>query len=143
MNAETRDLGKDKATSIGEIGSGGGIERVSETNFMKGLSEEKFMNQILTIRVAANREKGSLLYVNPGVNGVHQPIIRGVESRVKRKYVEVLARATYTTYDQVKNPMNPADIKMVPNKVLNDPFEVLHDPSKNGREWLNSILRAA
>ena len=143
MRAETSDLGKEKNIPIGEIGDLGGIEPVSENDFMKGIGEKRFMNQLLTIRVARKSEKGSLPYVNPGVNGVNQLILRGYDSVVKRKYVEALARSTYTEYTQQKNPLNPADIRMVPHKVLNDPFEVLKDPSKYGREWLESILKAA
>jgi hypothetical protein len=72
---------------------------------------------------------------------LNQPIIRGRQQKVKRKYVEALARCRVTKYEQqVMDPMRPENIQMVERTALSYPFAVIEDPHPNGRAWLESIL---
>lgn len=134
-------LTQKRPLGLSEIGDPGPIERVSESDFIEVAKTEKFMNDILTIIVHESVEDGSLEIITPSVNGVNQPIIRGIESNVKRKYVETLARSRMTKYVQkTPDPSRPDNIQMVERTSLTYPFSVLHDPHPNGRAWLKAIL---
>lgn len=135
-------IGQETAVHIGELSAHEqGIEPVSENDFTEAAEREKFMRDILTVHVHPDQTDGSLDVITVPVNGTNQNIIRGREQKVKRKYVEALARTRLTGYDQlVQNPSEPANIQMVPRTTLAYPFSVIHDPAPNGREWLQAIL---
>jgi len=134
-------LAQGKSMSLGEIGDPGPIEKVAENDFIKSAQLEAFMQEVLTILVHPSSEEGALDIAPPQVNGLNQPIIRGVESKVKRKYVEALARCRVTKYEQrVQNASRPENIQMVEKCTLSYPFAVLHDPNPNGRAWLEAIM---
>ena len=144
-NVVNENLPKEADVSIGEIGKGSGIEKISETDYVGKSKLAAFMEELLTIKVHQKSEKGVFEFVNPAVNGINQPIFRDVEVKVKRKYVEALARARVTTYEQITpDPSKPANIQMRPKTVICDPFTVIYDPSgKKGKEWLLSITQQA
>jgi hypothetical protein len=74
-------------------------------------------------------------------NGTNQPIMRGVPTRVRRKYVEILARMKETKYSQVtRNPAAPDQIDMIARHGLAYPFELLNDANPRGRAWLQNVL---
>jgi len=133
-------LSKDRVMEQSEIGASPPIEKVSENDFIKKAELEVFMNDILTIVVHPSQEEGALDFAPPQVNGVNQPILRGVNSQVKRKYVEALARCRTTKYvQQVIDPSRPENIQMKEMTTLTYPFAVLDDPSPIGRKWLDAI----
>ena len=75
-----------------------------------------------------------------------QRFIRGQKQTVKRKFVEVLARARDVTYDQdigVDRSTGEAVQRMIPRIGLKYPFDVLEDPSPQGRAWLQALLQDA
>lgn len=75
-------------------------------------------------------------------DGRSQFFIRGEEQKVKRKFVEVLARAKRTTYTQVKTKDAEGNefYKNIPHTALRYPFAVIQDPNPRGRDWLKAIL---
>jgi len=87
---------------LDELNIAGGIEQVSEFDLKYIADMEKFMNERLVILVFPDRSEGALRVIRPEVNGLCQPILRGVKTKVKRKYVEALARTISTAYDQVQ-----------------------------------------
>lgn len=102
---------------------------------------EAFMDDRIVIRVAESSIEGENEVIVPNVNTVNQPIIRGREQTVKRRFVEALARCRVTTYEQrVPDLSNPANIQMVPKVILRYPFSVIKDPNPLGKEWLDQIL---
>lgn len=101
---------------------------------------EAFMNEIVVIRLHTDAREGTLQVETPSVNGMNQPIVRGVATPVKRKYVEALARAKQQSYRQEINQMAPDDIKMIPQTTHYCGFEVLQDKNPRGRAWLDEIL---
>ena len=138
---EASDIAQGETIPVEEIGNHDGIQPVAENDFNKQIETETFMNQLLTIVVADSPFKNSQKVVTPTVNGVNQPIIRGVKTKIKRKYVEALARCRETNYDQVvPDPNRPHVMYMKPRTVMKDPFTVYEDPHPNGREWLQAIL---
>ena len=127
--------GPDK--TLGEVGEGKGIEKAQETDILT----EAFMNDILTVVVWEDNRPGSNPVVVPNVNGTNQPIIRGLRQKIKRKYVEILARSRITNYEQeTPDPSKPENITMKDITALTYPFSVEHDPHPDGRVWLQSIL---
>ena len=142
--AVTEKLSKGRSTPLGEIGEGEPIEVMAEQDIVRVTDQEKFANDILSIRVHPDSSEGALPVICPSVNALNQPIIRGVVSNVKRKYVEALARCRITQYQQrVPDAARPENIQMDEVTVIAYPFVVLHDPHPNGREWLESILAQA
>ncbi len=117
-----------------------GIDPVAANDLVPQAELESFMNQILTIYIhpSSNKEENPVLI--PSVNGVNQPVIRGQSSKVKRKFVEALARNRHTGYEQKIDALNPENYTMIPCMVVKDPFTVQHDPSPRGPEWLRQIL---
>jgi hypothetical protein len=72
---------------------------------------------------------------------MNQPIIRGVPTDVKRKYVEILARMKETRYSQhTNNPSAPDQIEMRARHGLSYPFDLVEDKNPRGRAWLNHVL---
>lgn len=99
------------------------------------------MNEYVVIYVHPDAGEGRLNYVCPNVSGMNQLILRGVEQKVKRKYVEVLARSRITDYAPMQpNYRKPEDMAMVPMTNLTAQFEVRGD-SERGQRWLKAILR--
>ena len=140
----TEKLSQAEPIALGEIGESQPIEVMSDSERISNEYAERraFMNQILTIVVHPSNEPGSYTVITPSVNGVSQPIIRGIESKVKRKYVEVLARTRTTGYTPfTPNPNKPENIQMTPTEVVTYPFAVIHDPHPKGRAWLDAIQR--
>lgn len=138
----TETIAQGQPIGITEISTVGGIEQVSENIDNNALALELFMNDVLTIIVHHDNQEGQLDIIPPNVNGINQPIIRGVESKVKRKYVEVMTRSRNTNYTQRRSDQSdPASLKMVPNSRVSYPFSVIHDPSPKGRAWLEGITR--
>jgi len=135
------NLPKGKSIPLSEVGSGDPIEQVSENDFVKSVELESFMNEILTIIVHPTAEDGALDVVVPMVNGMNQPIVRGAESKVRRKYVEALARCRTTKYvQQVMDPARPENIQMTDRTAVSYPFSIIHDPNPIGRQWIESIM---
>ena len=134
-------LGKGRALELGEIGDPGPIEKASETNFVKEADLELFMQDFLLIIVHPDGNDNAVEFPCVSVNGINQAFIRGKEQKVKRKYVEQLARTRVTKYTQkVNDPSRPENIQMQEGTALVYPFSVLHDPDPKGRAWLQAIL---
>ena len=101
-----------------------------------------FMEEPVTIRLERSQEKFAPLVVDVYVNGVPQWIKVGVPQTIKRKYVEVLARAkpdavqTRVLDEESENPRNVID-RYTSAK---HPFSVIRDDNPRGAEWLTRIL---
>ncbi len=118
------------------------VEGVEGENFNDAVALEAFMNEQLLIHVYTDGTSGALEVITPTVNGVNQPIIRGRDQLVKRKYVEVLARSKIVTYRQeVADQSRPENIQMTPLANMTAPFVVREDKNPKGRAWLEHILR--
>ena len=133
-----------------EISISGDPEVVNETTIetvpgpgFEDLAElERFMNEDVKIFVYEPMEEGHEHVIQVKVNGKNQFIIRGKPQTVKRKYVEVLARArrVMVSASGYKDPNGEAKNIVNINSSLQFPFQVLEDPSRNGGAWLQKIL---
>ncbi|MBC8438988.1 MAG: hypothetical protein H8D87_04815 [Deltaproteobacteria bacterium] len=125
-----------------ELGVTRPIEKVSENDFVKTAELEAFMNQKVLIYVQKSSNKEDNPVIVPNVNGINQPIIRGVDTWVRRCFVEALARNRTTRYEQhVPDESQRDKFVMLQNTSLKDLFIVKKDPHKYGIEWLDAILR--
>jgi hypothetical protein len=142
FDAVNEALGQGKNMGLGEIGDPGPIEVATEQDIIsKAVQLEKFMHEPVTLVIHPSTEEGALEVVTPSVNGINQPIVRGVETTVKRKYVEALARGRMTRYEQqTPDPTRPENIQMLDRTALIYPFTVVNDANPRGREWLKGIL---
>jgi len=141
--ATSEKLHQGDTIPLGEVGKGVPIEVMSEQDIIKAKNSDldMFMNDMLTILVHPDIADGALPVICPNVNGINQPIIRGRQAKVKRKYVEVLARSRVTRYEQATpDARKPENIQMVESSALTYPFAILDDPHPRGREWLDAIL---
>lgn len=124
-----------------EIVTDQSIDPILGSEFGREVSEEAFMNETVTIVVAETTDENSPPHVILSVNNTSQPVMRGVPTPIKRKYVEVLARCKESKYTQrVTNPNEPDRIEMVARTALAYPFTVVEDKNPKGAAWLNAVL---
>lgn len=145
MEVQSELLGKEKVIPNTELGKDTrGIDVVSARDFVAQAELEDFMNDILTIYVHPSNNKEDNPVIVPNVNGVNQPIVRGQDCRVKRKFVEALARGRDTRYEQkFPDKSEPDKYIMAPDTVVTNSFVVRKDPHPKGHEWLQAILAEA
>lgn len=129
--SEQRDIAGGSAKTLAEFSVGVEVEPVTN---MSGVELEAFMNEPVTIYVHKTKEKGALDVITPSVNGINQPIVRGVNTVVKRKYVEALIHSHSVDYEQQINQMSPDQFKMVAKPTPSYPFDVIEDTRK-GKAW--------
>jgi len=118
------------------------IDPVSQVADLRELAaSEAFMNEMVEVMVHSSTDENQAPHVILNCNGTNQPIQRGVPTRVRRKYVEILARMKETKYSQVtRNPAAPDQIDMIARHGLAYPFEMLSDENPRGRAWLQNVL---
>lgn len=118
------------------------VETVAESSDFGALAaSEAFMNEIVTVYVhpTTNENEATQFLIN--CNGTNQPVVRGVEIPMKRKYVEILARMKETKYTQVTpNPAAPDVSEMRARTGLVYPFDLIDDKNPKGRAWLRNVL---
>ena len=117
------------------------VEPVSAAmDFRQLAADEAFMHEIVTVMVHPTTDENQPPHVIVNVNGTNQPIIRGVPTPIKRKYLEVLARMKETKYTQMTpNPAAPDVSEMRARTALAYPFDLVQDSAK-GRAWLQNVL---
>lgn len=106
-------------------------------------SELAFNEEVLTIRIEPLREKNPPKMIDVYVMGRAEWIPVGQPYKVKRKYVDVLARCKpigVTTQVGTTNDENPEN-RIVRSVSSQYPFSVIHDPSgAKGADWLTKIM---
>lgn len=118
------------------------VESVAESiDFGQLAASEAFMNETVTVLVHSTTDENQAPHVIVNCNGMNQPIIRGYPTKIKRKYLEILARMKETKYSQVtRNPAAPDQIDMIARHGLAYPFDLVEDPNPRGRAWLQNVL---
>jgi len=138
---DATEVASGKSFNLNEIHDHKMVQGVEGEDFAKEIELEAFMNEMVLIHVYTDGTAGALEVITPTVNGVNQPIIRGRDQLVKRKYIEALARSRIVTYRQeVADPSRPENIQMTAIPNLTAPFVVREDKNPRGRAWLEHIL---
>lgn len=118
------------------------IETVAESkDFAKLAADEAFMNEPVTVLVHETTDSNQPPHIILNVNGTNMPVMRGVPTIMKRKYLEVLARMKETRYTQrIPNPSEPDRIVMEPKTAQVYAFAVHEDKNPKGRAWLAQVM---
>lgn len=118
------------------------IETVSESrDFSKMAADEAFMNEKVTVLVHSTTDENQAPHVILNCNGTNQPIMRGIPTVIRRKYLEILARMKETKYNQVTpNPAAPDVSHMIARHGLSYPFELVEEKNPKGRAWLLNVM---
>lgn len=145
IDAGAEYLGAEEVRTVGEIGGHAGIDVVDKPMPKEAFAMEAFMNDMVTIVVNPSHDPDEPRLVQVGVNGVNQFIPRGEAISVKRKYVEVLARAKRTDFAQTLDErLGEQGFNLLRTMhSLRYPFSVISDPSPNGGAWLTGVLSEA
>ncbi len=117
-----------------------------DSPFKKQWAEDmQFNEEKVEVTVHTTSDKNAEPIVEVYNNGVPQRFIRGKRQTVKRKFVEVLARAKMTSYGNQKIMLDGGDETYVypESTALRYPFTVHSDPNSRGIDWLKSILAEA
>lgn len=110
----------------------------------KWLDDMAFANEEVTVMVHESTDKMANPFPEVWVNGRVQRFVRGNEQKVRRCFVEKLARLKKTTYDSLKTKdVDGEDVYRYPqHTALEFPFVVIGD-SEKGKQWLKNILAEA
>lgn len=110
----------------------------------KWYDEMAFMNEVVTVRVHPSTDRNANPLPDVYVNGRVQRFPRGEEIQVRRCFVEVLARARLTTFDNQKvQDANGEDKYIYPSHTAEVyPFTVIGDSPK-GDAWLKSLMSSS
>lgn len=105
------------------------------------INEAAFMNELVIVEVAATTNENDPPNLVLSVNGLHQPVFRGKPTKMRRMFLEVLARCKESKYSQhTNNPNQPDRIELRERTAHAYPFQVLHDSNPKGRAWLRAVL---
>lgn len=134
-------LGNENPVTIGEIGRGD-VDELERVGDMRKAEKLAFMEEPVTIVVMSSGDENELGLVQVAVNGVTQFIKRDEPITVKRKYVERLARAKKTDFNQaLDDSRGEVSFNILTRRhSLRFPFSVVHDANPKGPGWLKSIL---
>ena len=137
---DAASVGQQAPIDQGDLGKETPADIAAERVEPKDLDLATFMEELVTVRIEPSGIPGEVTPV-VSVNGVNQPIMRGVPTVIKRKYLEASARSRVTTVQQrLADPANPSSIKQVLTSVPAYPFVVLEDKNPRGHAWLESIV---
>lgn len=100
-----------------------------------------FNEEMVDVIVHESTEPNAQQLVDVYVNGTPQRFWRGKVQTVKRKYVEVLARAKQTGIKTTVDMSNGEPVNRIQrHTALRYPFSIQHDPNPKGHAWLRGIL---
>lgn len=141
------ELNKPRSEQVDGHHLGGELDRIGFDANGKRIRSKKwheemaFMNEIVTVRVHPSTDKNANPLPDVYVNGRVQRFPRGEEIKCRRMFVERLARAKGTTFDNLKIKGPDGEDKFVyPTHTAEAyPFVVIDDTPK-GQEWLKRIL---
>lgn len=151
FEAADQQVGQDKPRTMKSTGPAkqalepAQVEVVDRPVDKQWAEQMAFMDEIVTVMVHESTDENAEPIVEVFCNGVPQRFIRGKEQPVKRKFVEVMARAKGTRYSQEKytDANGVEGYRQVPHTALRYPFTVSEDKNPRGKDWLKSVLAEA
>jgi hypothetical protein len=104
-------------------------------------AEEAFMNEILEVEIQSTGDENAPPNGVLTVNGKHQPWFRDTPIKMRRMFVEVLARCKETKFVPREADFHNPESTNIPTgrTAFALPFSVLDDPNPKGRAWLAAI----
>lgn len=114
------------------------------------VSSEKIKNlafneEMVEIVISEDGNRNAEQVIHVSNNGTNQFFFRNKAIWVRRKFVEILARARPESLStpEYTDPMGNRATRIVKTHGLAYPFRVLNDKNPDGQRWLESILREA
>lgn len=148
VNTQEEVVGQNQIFDIPASGKVGQLKdeiETVDTPFWKDKAKNlAFMEEIVTVQIADTGGINEEQYVAVYNCGTPQFIQRGIPQQVKRKYVEVLARAKREGIDtpEYTDPTGARAVRVTKTPSLKYPFMV-NDPNPDGPVWLQRILAEA
>ena len=140
IDATNEYLGATSAMEFGVVPAFS-AEDIESPVTMKDAELEAFMNEPVMVTVLSSGKDNEMPYVQVAVNGITQMFLRDTPMVVKRKYVERLARAKETGYDQTVDDRLGERMNTLHNRhSLRYPFQVNRDDNPRGAAWLRAVL---
>lgn len=149
MDTNEQTIGQDKSVILPADGSiVQAVEDLREVvvadkpiqdDYAKALA---FSEEKITIMLNDDNDPNAENPVQVACNGVNQFFLRGQPQEVKRKYVEILARAKRTRIatPEVTDASGSRTNQIRQSTSLRYPFTVLNDPNPRGPAWLRGLL---
>ena len=118
------------------------IEPVHDMVANEKMAMLAFLEEPVEIVIHESTDQNAIPVIPLSINGIMQPVARGVTTKVKRKYVAQLASLKETTYKQEirQDALGNVVQKMVPHTARRFPFSVINDPNPRGASWLREML---
>ena len=145
LESQEQDLGAEGAASFGENSDDSVIERPSENETENFTSEKHrdiaFNGEILTVQIHETSDKDADQVFEIIVNGQSEIFRRGETKRVRRIFVEGLARAKPINYgnEEYMGSDGMKHVRYPTHKGLRYPFALVN-PTPRDSAWLQSIL---
>lgn len=111
-----------------------------ETDYAQALADAE---DVLTIELHQTEDRLSEPLPMVAVNGRNQFLPRGVQLKVRRKFVEVLARARPEAIKTVEyvDPEGARAVRVERTSALKYPFTLIEDPNpRYGQAWLRKLV---
>jgi hypothetical protein len=149
IDTTEHQVGQDKPRDMPSTGEArieaSEIELVDGPDWKKKAEALAFMEEPVEVMVHETADKNAETIVEVFNSGRRQMFIRGQVQTVKRKFVEVLARAKHTVYRQERYKDHEGNdaIRNIPMTALRYPFSIVSDTNPKGRDWLKKILAEA
>lgn len=142
FDAASMDVGQ---PGVVEIPLEGDVERpkieVQQGPYaMEKAAAMAFNEEPVTVMIHESTDENAENPVQVCVQGRNQFFFRGRPQTVKRKYLEVLARAKGTRYSQRTDGTAEQQNQMHGHAALKYPFTVIEDRNPKGPAWLKHIL---
>lgn len=112
----------------------------SDRDYLEALA---FMEELVEVMVMPPVDENEPNLVTLMVNGVPQHVLAGHPIKIKRKFLEVLARAKSTKYRQVvarDSLSGETKNQMIPRRSPRHNFSVIADASPKGAAWLREVM---
>jgi len=118
------------------------VEPVSADRLSEKAAKLAFLEEKVEVMVHESADPNAEPIVETWVNGVAQRFIRGQTQTVRRKYVEVLARAKNTGIktNEVMDHNGDRTTAIVKHTALKYPFSVIRDENPRGAAWLKQVM---
>lgn len=142
--SQDHDIGDDKALAFDQNNITPPVFDVIDSPISKDrLDYEKFMTDIVNIRIDGSSDSKFIKVFSVGVNGMEQVFKAGETYNVPRYFVEGLVRAKKTEYDnqEFTDAKGVSGYRYDPTTNLRYNFSVISDPNPRGADWLKAVLR--
>jgi hypothetical protein len=118
------------------------FEIVDQGNGMDKAEMLAFMEEPVQVRLMDTTEPNAAQIVQFSVNGVSQFMIRGKVQTIKRKFLEVMARAKTMALStpEILDSNGNRTTRIVKSYGSTYPFQVISDRNPKGAQWLEKIL---